>query len=299
VLRSLHDGFRCNDGADLDPGVHLGARAALTPATGVALRARRATTATRAATTAAATLASAARRFLGTHGRQANGCRTMTSLRSDPGGPMTLRVVGAGVGRTGTASLQLALQQLLGGRCYHMGETFGRPNDVAVWHAAAKGEPPDWSAFLDEFVAAVDWPTCAFWRELSIANPDAIVLLSTRSTADVWWKSANDTIFQVMRRPFDPDREHADVIRAQLAMIDDVLCSTFTPQWLEEDPAKRAYDAHNAAVRADADPARLVEWQPGDGWEPICAALDLPMPDEPFPHVNSTADFLAMIAGND
>jgi len=58
---------------------------------------------------------------------------------------MALRVVGAGLGRTGTASLQLALQQLLDGRCYHMGETFGRPDDIPVWHAAVKGTPPDFS----------------------------------------------------------------------------------------------------------------------------------------------------------
>ena len=42
-----------------------------------------------------------------------------------------MRVVGAGLGRTGTSSLKLALEQLLGGRCYHMTEVFGRPEDVA------------------------------------------------------------------------------------------------------------------------------------------------------------------------
>src|SRR4029077_214821 len=92
---------------------------------------------------------------------------------------MTLRVVGAGLGRTGTASLQLALPQLLDGRCYHMGETFGLPEDIPVWHAAVNGTAPDWNSFLAEFVAAVDWPACAFWSELADANPDAVVLLST------------------------------------------------------------------------------------------------------------------------
>jgi hypothetical protein len=77
------------------------------------------------------------------------------------------------------------------------------------------------------------------------------------------------------------------------------LEQTFTPRWFEEGDAKRAYEEHNAAVRAGTDPSRLVEWQPGDGWEPICAALELPVPDDPFPHVNSTADFLEMIGGHD
>jgi hypothetical protein len=209
---------------------------------------------------------------------------------------MSLRVVGAGLGRTGTASLQLALQQLLDGRCYHMGETFGRPDDIPVWHAAVDGDPPaDWNEFLSDFVATVDWPACAFWRELSAANPDAVVLLSTRSSADAWWKSANDTIFQVSRREMPEDGEAVDVLKAQMAMAKDMLSKTFTPDWQEEAAAKRAYEAHNAAVRAEVDPARLVDWQPGDGWEPLCTALDVPVPADPFPHVNTTADFRAMI----
>jgi hypothetical protein len=206
---------------------------------------------------------------------------------------VALRVVGAGVGRTGTATLQLALQQLLGGRCYHMGETFGRPADIPVWHAAADGAMPDWGEFLAEFVATVDWPACAFWRELADAYPDAIVLLSTRSSADAWWKSAHDTIFQVHKREIPP--EHAELMGAQVAMAEAVFVSTFTRDWEDEAAAKRAYEEHNAAVRAEVDPERLVDWQPGDGWAPICAALGVPVPDEPFPHVNTTADFRAMI----
>jgi hypothetical protein len=206
---------------------------------------------------------------------------------------MTVRVVGAGLGRTGTASLQLALQQLLDGRCYHMGETFGRPNDLLVWQAAAHGTMPDWDEFLAEFVATVDWPACAFWRELADANPDAIVLLSTRTSADAWWKSAHDTIFQVHHRDLPP--EHADLMDAQLAMVEAVFVNTFCREWEDETAAKRAYEKHNDAVRAEVDPARLVDWQPGDGWEPICEALGVSVPTEPFPHVNSTADFRAMI----
>jgi hypothetical protein len=188
--------------------------------------------------------------------------------------------------------LQLALQQLLGGRCYHMAETFGRPDDIPVWRAALNGVAPDWDAFLAEFVATVDWPACAFWRQLADANPDAIVLLSTRSSADAWWKSAHDTIFQIPTRPIPPDAP--PVFEAQIAMAQEMLANTFTPHWQDETAAKRAYDDHNATVRATVDPARLVDWQPGDGWEPICAALGVAVPSDPFPHVNTTADFRAM-----
>jgi hypothetical protein len=67
-----------------------------------------------------------------------------------------------------------------------------------------------------------------------------------------------------------------------------------TPDWQDEDAAKAAYERHNDEVRAAVPADRLLEWRPGDGWEPICSALDVPVPAEPFPHVNTTADFRAM-----
>lgn len=208
---------------------------------------------------------------------------------------MALQVVGAGLGRTGTHSLKHALERLLGGRCYHMAETFGRPDDIAVWAAAVAGDPPDWHEFLREYDATVDWPAAAFWRELAEANPEAVVLLSTRSSAAAWWKSAHATIFEIGRRPLPPEGDpELEMMRAQLAMADAMLSTTFTPNWNDETEAKAAYEAHNAAVRAAVPRERLVEWQPGDGWAPICERLGLPVPDEAFPHVNTTEDFRAM-----
>ena len=53
-----------------------------------------------------------------------------------------------------------------------------------------------------------------------------------------------------------------------------------------------AYEAHNEHVRATVPADRLFEWQPEDGWGPICRALQIPVPDEPFPHENSTQQFV-------
>lgn len=203
---------------------------------------------------------------------------------------MALRVVGAGLGRTGTNSLKLALEQLLGAPCYHMIEVFGRPDDIGVWHRAAEGDMPDWRGFPPGYRATVDWPAASFWPELADANPDAIVLLSTREPDD-WWRSAHATIFEVMRRPVPPD----PVASAQLAMIDAVLRTRFTADWDGEHAAKRAYVAHNERVREEVPRDRLVEWRPGDGWKPICDALGVAVPDDPFPHVNTTEDFRAML----
>jgi len=203
---------------------------------------------------------------------------------------MGLQVVGAGLGRTGTHSLQLALQQLLDGRCYHMIEVFGRPDDIPVWHRAVKGEMPDWNDFLSDFTATVDWPASAFWQEIADANPDAVVLLSSRDT-EGWWKSASNTIFNVARREVPADEP---ALQAQMKMIDDLFRLRFTPDWQDETGAKRAYEQHNEAVRARIPADRLIDYHTGDGWKPICDKLGLPVPDAPFPHVNTTEEFRAM-----
>ena len=107
---------------------------------------------------------------------------------------MTIKVVGAGVGRTGTHSLKVALEQLLGGPCYHMFEVMGHPDHIALWQAAADDEDPQWDRIFDGYAATVDWPAASFWREIADHYPDAKVLLSTRPT-DAWWASANQTIW--------------------------------------------------------------------------------------------------------
>lgn len=202
---------------------------------------------------------------------------------------MTLRVVGAGLGRTGTHSLKLALEQLLGGPCYHMVEVFGHPEHTLVWRDAALGKPVDWDALFEGYVATVDWPGAAVWQEMADHYPDAIVLLSVRGSADAWWKSAHDTIFEAIGR-----QAAADGNGDWYAMVE-AMFSRFTPDFGDEEKAKAAYEAHNANVRATVPPERLVDYTAGDGWEPLCKALGVPVPDAAFPHVNSTEDFRAMM----
>ena len=195
---------------------------------------------------------------------------------------MSLRVVGAGLGRTGTHSLKLALETLLGAPCYHMIEIRERLDDADVWRRAADGETVDLTGSIKGYAATVDWPAAAFWRQLSQENPDAVILLSTRASSQEWWESANSTIFEVSRQMTPGPFYH---------MLNSVFPKTFTPDFLDRDAAIAAYEAHNAAVRRGAPADRLVEWRPGDGWQPICDALGLPVPDEAFPHSNAREGF--------
>jgi hypothetical protein len=196
---------------------------------------------------------------------------------------MTLRVVGAGLGRTGSTSLKLALERLLGAPCYHMSEVFRHPEHVPHWHAAARGRMPDWHALFDGYAAAVDWPVGSFWPEIGDAFPDALIVLSTRD-AESWWSSAHATIFQAMKRVDNA---------AWRDMINEMFRSRFTLALDDRDACVAAYNSHVARVRRDAPKHRFLEWSPGDGWQPLCDALGLEAPDEPFPHANSREAFLA------
>ncbi len=206
---------------------------------------------------------------------------------------MSLKVVGAGLGRTGTASLQLALERLAGGRCYHMFELMKRTEAVPVWHRAVRGEPVGWTSLMSGYAASVDWPAAAFWAELAEANPDAIVLLSMRSSPQVWWSSMERTIVPLTSEPI-PEEAPAGM-RALREMVLDLFATRLTPAWRDPRAAMAAYERHAAAVREGVPQERLVEWRPGDGWAPLCAALGLEVPAEPFPEENSSEDFRSNI----
>ncbi len=193
---------------------------------------------------------------------------------------MTLRVIGAGVGRTGTASLKQALEELLGGRCHHMFEVIENPEQIPVWAGAAAGDMPDWSELLKDYVALVDWPGASFWPELIAAFPDAVVVLSIRDP-EKWYASAIETIFR------------AESSHPQLqAMWRAVTRSRFCDEFEDKTKMMTAMESHNQAVKAAVPAERLLVWEVTDGWEPLCQVLGVPVPDRPFPRTNTKAEFL-------
>lgn len=182
-------------------------------------------------------------------------------------------------------SLKVALEQLLGGPCYHMFEVLQHPEHVPLWRDAALGKPVDWDSVFEGYVAAVDWPVGAFWQEVGAKYPDSLILLSTRDS-EKWWSSANETIFSSISKHGDP---------AWREMIDAMMANRFVSDLSDKDACIAAYERHNEHARQNAPAGRFLEWHPGDGWEPLCNALGLPVPAIPFPHVNSKEEFLERI----
>lgn len=227
-----------------------------------------------------------------------------------------LKVVGAGLPRTGTMSLKHALERLLGGSCYHMIELLEHPEHAAMWADAFEGGATDWESVVGGYRAAVDWPASRVWRDLAAAYPDALVLLSVRESGEQWWRSVNQTVFAKIREARDfaaagPPPDHAGAPAA--GAVGGPLAAAAPPEQREamgrmfqrmmsmddlvqvvddETAAVAWYDRHVAAVRAEVPASRLLEWKASDGWAPLCKALGVPIPNEPFPRLNSTEEFL-------
>jgi hypothetical protein len=206
---------------------------------------------------------------------------------------MSLKVVGAGFGRTGTLSLKVALERIGFGPCYHMVEVFPRPEHVAMWHRLAFEQSMDWDEIFRGFHATVDWPAARWWREIAAHFPDAKVLLSVRDS-EAWYKSVTDTIYQPMKSPA-PDGV-PELVRLQSEMARKaILDETFDNRFEDKAHAIEVFQKHNQAVRDTIDPTRLLVFDVREGWGPLCRFLEVPVPDEPFPRLNDTATFQAMM----
>lgn len=201
---------------------------------------------------------------------------------------MALTVIGAGFGRTGTASLKLALEQLGFGPCHHMSEVRRTPGLLALWEAAAAGEAMDWDRVFAGFRSTVDWPSAAFWCELATVYPEAKVLLSVRP-AEHWWASFAGTIKTLLDDPAESPEPEIRRLRAMARRV--IADGSLRGSYDDRDAAVAAFERHVAEVTASVPPERLLVLDVADGWGPLCRFLNVAVPDAAFPRTNSAGEF--------
>ncbi|MBV9786572.1 MAG: sulfotransferase family protein [Chloroflexi bacterium] len=206
---------------------------------------------------------------------------------------MTLKVIGAGLGRTGTSSLQAALEELGFGKCYHMREVFaeGNQHHAAMWLAATENKPVNWEQLFAGYQSTVDWPGCTFYKELMDYYPNAKVLLSVRDP-EKWYSSARSTIFR--SHPVSVSHFIFSIIprnSAKAQMLINIWPIEFREKFVDKDFGIDFFNRHNAEVQRVVPPERLLVYDVKQGWEPLCAFLGVPVPDKPFPRLNETAEF--------
>jgi len=205
---------------------------------------------------------------------------------------MALSVIGAGVGRTGTLSLKLALERLGFAPCYHMREVFEHhlASHVPVWARAADGERIDWDTLFEGYRSAVDFPASAFYGEISQHYPDARVILTVRDP-DRWFQSFSDTILHPLTERL-PDNLADWGRMVHKAIVDRI----FDGQVEDRAHVIACYKRHNEQVRQTIPAERLLVYEVATGWDPLCQFLGVPLPDEPFPKANTTDEFRERIA---
>ncbi len=214
-----------------------------------------------------------------------------------------MEVIGVGMGRTGTNSLKLALEELGYGPCYHMKEVMDRRDRAKTWRRVLDGDiPADWHELYRGYRSTVDWPGAFYWRELVDTYPDAKVVLSVRDPQR-WVDSMYKTIFRF------PLRRRNLLARLNFSffsvlnpnalavphMLDGVWRVIFEDRHFgrpgDREFAIEAFLKHNEEVKAYVPADRLLVYQVSEGWEPLCAFLGVPVPDKPFPRVNDTEEF--------
>lgn len=193
---------------------------------------------------------------------------------------MTLDVIGAGFGRTGTMSLKAALEHL-GYPCYHMVECFPQgPEHWKLWEQVGAGRP-DWDRIFEGFTATVDFPACTSYAALANHYPDAKVVLTVRDP-EKWFTSVQNTIFGREWIEFLPGTEAGAYMKA-------TINDYFDGRMHDHEHLVGRFNEHVADVRATVAPERLLIFEVADGWEPLCDFLELPVPQEAFPNINDTA----------
>ena len=203
-----------------------------------------------------------------------------------------MKVIGLGVGRTGTYSLKKALERLGLGPCHHMEEVLQHmAKQVPLWAKAADGRP-DWDAIYKGYESAVDWPTAGFTRELAAAFPSAKFILTVRSP-ESWAESYSETIGQVMAIKDQLPPEMQD----WLSMGERVITNTGFPVGMSVPELADAFKAHTELVKATVPADQLLVYEVKQGWEPLCEFLGLPVPEEPFPRTNSRIEFWDRLSG--
>lgn len=199
---------------------------------------------------------------------------------------MSLSVIGFGVGRTGTFSLKHALEELGFGPCHHMEEVDpASAAEASRWKSAAAGTV-DWNEAYAGYRAACDWPTAAFCRELTAAFPHAKFLLTVRDP-EKWYQSFSDTIARILQQRELTPPEFGPF----LDMVTTILAKTGFPLPASKEETLASFQRHIEFVKATIPSDRLLVFDVTQGWAPLCAFLDVPVPSKPFPRTNNTEEF--------
>eukprot|EP01084_Bolivina_argentea_P071423 129866_1 len=236
-------------------------------------------------------------------------------------------VIGAGFGRTGTTSLQVALQQL-GFNSYHSTTVSDNPEDSPLWLKAVNMKKSklnhnnvtsfnEWytpQCKLNEFNwdeifqttttqkynASVGAPSVAFFMDIlqfyenAPYNYDVKVIFTQRKDANVWCNSFMGSIGKmhniVNKNWFLKRVASMGGIKIIQATFPELVLQQNMNKGFDEEIMKEKYIEWNKAVIENISSDKLLCFDVRDGWGPLCQFLNVDVPDTEFPRSNETKD---------
>jgi len=218
---------------------------------------------------------------------------------------MSIKIIGAGLPRTGTNTLKNALETLGYSKTYHMKELLVQPDSLHHWLTLESTGTTNWEELYDGYEATVDFPAYPWYKEHLAQYPDAKVIFTTRPF-DKWYDSIHSTVWQagpqnlpeklamMSKLLFNPHLRK--VIKCVKLAKKRIFQVTLEGKFEDKAFAEQAFNNHLEDVKATVPADKLLIYDVRDGWGPLCKFLDVEEPKEALPHLNKKENFKTMLA---
>ncbi len=217
---------------------------------------------------------------------------------------MSIKIIGAGLPRTGTNTLRESLEMLGFTKTYHMKQLLTHPENLHYWTTLKATGTTNWQELYNGYQATVDFPCYPWYKEHMKQYPDAKVILSLRPF-EKWYNSYYSTIWTAQNPPESEKAAMSERIAADPRLKSVMQVMGFSKQAMSEDHfqgkfmdkefMEKLFNDHNEEVKNYVPADKLLVFDVCEGWEPLCKFLDVEIPNESLPHTNKKEDFHIMV----
>jgi len=217
---------------------------------------------------------------------------------------MSIKIIGAGLPRTGTNTLKGSLEMLGYTKTYHMKELLVNPEKLTYWKTLKETGTTNWKDLYNGYQATVDFPAYPWYKEHMKQYPDAKVILTVRPF-EKWYTSVYSTIWQA--GPQTPMQKIAmmgkllfnprlrSVIKCVKFGKGTIFGVTLQDKFMDKAFAEKMFNKHIEDVKAYVPADKLLVYDVSEGWGPLCKFLGVPEPNEEPLHLNKKEDFKVML----
>ena len=217
---------------------------------------------------------------------------------------MSIKIIGAGLPRTGTNTLKESLEILGYKKTYHMKELLVKPKDLHYWLTLKETGNTKWDELYDGFEATVDFPGYPWYKEHMKKYPDAKVILTVRPFEN-WYASIYSTIWQAGPQTLGQKLGMLSKLLFNPHLRSVIKCVKFAKgtifgvhlqgRFQDKAFAEKVFNKHIEEVKAHVPADKLLVYDVSEGWGPLCKFLGVEEPAVPLPHLNKKENFKAML----